>query len=65
MSQSVLRRLLNQAAVAKDFSQIALIPSPYISSIAQYIITNKPIEQLNVARVISTQQATNTWWMPL
>lgn len=65
MSQWVLRRLLNQATVAKDFSQIVLIPSAYVSSMAQHIIINKPIEQLDVARVISTQQATNSRRTPL
>lgn len=65
MSQWVLRRLLNQATVAKDFSQIVLIPEAYVSSIAQHIITDKSIELLEVARVISTQQATNTRRTPL
>lgn len=65
MNQSVLRRLLNQSTVIKDFSEIALIPSPYVSSLAQHIINKQPLETLDVARVINTKQATNTRWMPL
>gem|GEM_PF-4136950 len=48
-----------------NFSEIAITPKPYVSSVIQQLINKQPLEQLNVVRLIHPQKTTTKRRLPL
>lgn len=65
ISTSALRRLLHQSPSITDFSEIAITPAPYLSSVIQVLLNEQPLEQLEVVRLMHPNEATTTRWLPL
>ena len=47
------------------FSQIAVTPSVYLSSVAQQLINNKSLESLDVVQLIDLETKNEKWLSPL
>ena len=65
ISTSALRRFLHQAPMITEFSEIAIIPAAYISSLVQHILNETPLQQLDVVRLMNTQYMTSKRRLPL
>ena len=65
ISTSALRRLLHQSPSITNFSEIAITPAPYLSSVVQQLINWNSLQQLDVVRVFHPQDTANRRWLPL
>lgn len=62
---SALRRLLHQSPAITDFSEIAISPTPYLSSVVQQVIDGNSLENLDVVRLVHPQDMANHRGLPL
>lgn len=55
ISTSALRRLLHQSPMITNFSEIAVTPKPYVSSVVQHLLNEQSLQQLAVVRLVHPQ----------
>jgi hypothetical protein len=62
---SALRRLLHQSPTISEFSEIAITPTPYLSSVIQQLLNGQSLGQLDVVRLVHLQDNTTSRRLPL
>jgi hypothetical protein len=62
---SALRRLLHQSPTIAEFSEIAITPAPYLSSVIQQLLNGQSLAQLDVVRLVHPQESTTGRRLPL
>ncbi len=56
---------MHQSPLIADFAEIAIVPTPYLSSVVQQILHEKPLQNLDVVRLVHPKEGTRTWRLPV
>lgn len=62
---SALRRLLHQSPSITNFSEIAITPTAYLSSVIQQLVNWQSLQQLTVVRLLHPNDNSTARWLPL